>query len=216
MPVTVLLNSQILQRIGEHFLAFRKCLWLLNSSANILKHHHQSNHFHNQAIHGASNSKLIFGHFQTQVTVLAIYSKHWPRRASKEESLAPLAFLLAPRRSAHCGRRQSSGQRIAKAGGLGGNQKLEISIFVTPGTHKDIIDQRRINQNPDLSSEHLRRGHISLRFRLTVRVFPSLGHRKLLGRKWMFNQEISTIWIIKHTIHLPVPRLPNQRESWSF
>ena len=90
--------------------------------ANILKHHHQSNYYHNQAIPGASNSKLIFGHFQTQVTVLAIYSKHWPRRAPKEESLAPLAFLLAPRRSAHCGRRQSSGQRITKAGGLGGNQ----------------------------------------------------------------------------------------------
>ena len=152
MPVTVLLNSQILQKIGEHFLAFRKCLWLLNSSANILKHHHQSNYYHNQAIPGASNSKLIFGHFQTQVTVLAIYSKHWPRRASKEESLAPLAFLLAPRRSAHCGRRQSSGQRITKAGGLGGNQKLDILIFVTPGTHKDIINQRRIIQNPDLSS----------------------------------------------------------------
>ena len=97
MPVTVLLNLQILQQIGEHFLAFKKCLWLLDSLANIFKHHHQSNYYHNQAIPGASNSKLIFGHFQTQVTVLAIYSKHWPWRASKEESLAPLAFLLPTR-----------------------------------------------------------------------------------------------------------------------
>ena len=54
MPVTVLLNSQILPKIGEHLLAFRKCLWLLNSSANILNHHQQSNYYHNQASPGTS------------------------------------------------------------------------------------------------------------------------------------------------------------------
>ena len=75
MPVTVLLNSQILQRIGEHFLAFRKCLWLLNSLANILQHYHQSNYYHNQAFPGASISNWFLASFKqgSQKVVISLY-----------------------------------------------------------------------------------------------------------------------------------------------
>ena len=91
MPVTVQLNSQILQKTNEHFLVFRKCLWLLNFSADILKHHHKSNSYYNQAIPGASNSKLIFGHFQTQI-IQSIGLGGPPRR----RALPLLPFFLPP------------------------------------------------------------------------------------------------------------------------
>ena len=86
-----------------------------------------------------------------------------------------------------------------------------------PGTHKDIINQQNLTSKFRFVLLYLRRWHVPLRFRLTVRVFPSLGHKRLLGRKCNSNagsqsRNISNM-IIKHTIHLPVPRLPNQRES---
>ena len=52
-----------------------------------------------------------------------------------------------------------------------------------PGTHKDIINQQNLTSKFRFVLLYLRRWHVPLRFRLTVRVFPSLGHRRLLGRK---------------------------------
>ena len=54
---------------------------------------------------------------------------------------------------------------------------------MTPVILKDIINQQNLTSKFRFGLLYLRRWHISLWFRLTVRVFPSLGHRRLLGRK---------------------------------